>query len=276
MTDTTGPDDRARDLLTVFLDAAAGRSLRHAERETVLLRCSVPRRDGMPETSDEVADEVDRRLRRLVRRGDVCVRLLDRTWVVVAETRGAAEAGVLTDRLRTSLTAPCVSARGEPVRPVVHMVVHLADPTRPAEDLLVDLLRDSPAPVPPRPRRPVERAPWVLRAAAGPGAPAVLRHGVRQALQRHRQTVSDAAELAVSELTTELLHHRAADVLVRLEPRSDGELRLDVQAASAMPDGWAARPGRGLDLVRRFAERVGHYTGPDGTTHLWCDLAARA
>ena len=307
-------DGERRRLLMTFLDAALGRSERHPERHTLLLRATahgaaVGARDG--EASAEV---VDRELRRLVRRGDLVVRLLERTWVVVAEVSGAVEGGRLTARLRAALEVGPRDGAGTQVGAPVDLVDVLADPCRPPEDLLADLLTATPRPeatatprragvaavvpgqrrpgagVAPRPQRPPARA-WSVRdRSAGEGAAAHellsrLRHEIRIELHRwHRVRLADLAELAVTELVTELaeagpLGTGSPDVVVHLESRDAGEVHLEVRPVNAVraPAGaWGGRTGHGLDLVRRFARRAGHHTSGDGVPHLWCHLSPPA
>lgn len=105
--------------------------------------------------------------------------------------------------------------------------------------------------------------------------PRDLRRTVRAGLEYWRQpTLTETAELLVSELVTNAFRHGQDDVLVRVRFTARC-LRIEVRDGSPeMPVLGSASDldegGRGLFLVKAFADTWGVH--PDGFT-TWCVLA---
>lgn len=135
----------------------------------------------------------------------------------------------------------------------------------------------------------VPRRQHTVEVVATMRAPAELRRHVRTVLHHWQcQHLADAADLAVSELSTELLEHGAPALVVRLDTAGPGAVRLQVRSTPPGPGhtphaagphrdrrpqaGAVDRPAWGLGLVRRFARRAGRFTSPDGVLNLWCEL----
>jgi hypothetical protein len=135
----------------------------------------------------------------------------------------------------------------------------------------------------------VPRRQHTVEVVATQRAPAELRRHVRTVLHHWQcQHLADSADLAVSELSTELLHRGAPALVVRLDTAGSGTVRLQVRSTVPAPvpsspasGAHRARRSRraqadvpccGLGLVRRFTRRAGRFTTPDGVLNLWCDL----
>ncbi|KAA0935309.1 MULTISPECIES: ATP-binding protein [Streptomyces] len=116
---------------------------------------------------------------------------------------------------------------------------------------------------------------------ADPGAVRTARTAVRQQLRAwDLDTVSDVAELLVSELVTNALRHATGPIGVRLVRPSGPAGTLLVEVSDPLPDPpreRAARPddetGRGLQLVANSSCRWGTRPGRERGKTVWFELA---
>ncbi|HEX5511676.1 MAG TPA: hypothetical protein VFX41_08165 [Actinomycetales bacterium] len=102
----------------------------------MILRYDAQPRGGHDMTDRDVADSL--------RSADVCARVADRTWLLVAEVSGVAEAMHLADEVRSNLGGDGVLA------------VHLAHPWHEASEVLSEVL--SGTRFPPHPRTALDDA----------------------------------------------------------------------------------------------------------------------
>jgi hypothetical protein len=271
--------------LVSFLDSALARGRRHPERRIVVLVC---RPSGLPQDGPdavELEEAFGARLAEHVRTGDLCGRLSDRTWAVVAEVAGDDECDALERRLRRVVTAPLTTSGGKDVVPRAAWEVHRADPDAPAAAAFSGPTGGA-VTVVGRPRQPVDSqtpAPLVGLAPSqvateivvpgGDQAPSQLRQQTRVVLHRWRcLEVADAVALAVTELAGDLL--RAESIHVRMR-RVGGSVRLELWGCTGgVPVVPALETsGRGLGLVRCFAADAGLETASGDVPVLWCELA---
>jgi len=110
-------------------------SRQEPEHAAVVLRYEARRAAGEVVTDREVAA--------CARPEDVCAKVGDDTWLLVADVAGAAEAMHLADSVRAQLGGSGF------------LGVHLAHPWREASEVLSDVLKGTGA-FPPRPRSPAE------------------------------------------------------------------------------------------------------------------------
>ncbi|GAA4990850.1 ATP-binding protein [Kineococcus glutinatus] len=92
--------------------------------------------------------------------------------------------------------------------------------------------------------------------------------------------VVDDAELAVTELVTNVVIHARTDMVVRVVP-ADGGARVEIHDGSpVMPTPGLARStaasGRGLLLVEVLAQRWGAEPVPGGGKRVWFEIVAAA
>jgi hypothetical protein len=85
----------------------------------------------------------DKEVAESIRQADVCAKVGERTWLLVAEVSGAAEAMHLADSVRSNLGGAGVLA------------VHLAHPWRDASEVLSEVLSGTRA-FPPHPRQAID------------------------------------------------------------------------------------------------------------------------
>ncbi|MEU1478440.1 ATP-binding protein [Streptomyces sp. NPDC001668] len=119
---------------------------------------------------------------------------------------------------------------------------------------------------------------WVyaLRLPHDPRAARVARMTVRAVLDSHRRPeLLDTVELLTSELVTNTYRHTRGPASLRLTALADGRLRVGVwDSHPHVPALFGALPsehvppdsadGRGLHLVREYADRWGAWSLADG------------
>lgn len=109
-----------------------------------------------------------------------------------------------------------------------------------------------------------------------PAGPGIARQRLAQLLESWgREELSDAAQLAVTELLTNAFLHAPGPVLVHLAPSGPG-VRIAVTDTSPAPpvsqeQDVEMSTGRGLALVEAMARAWGHDTRSDGKT-VWADF----
>jgi len=131
----TGARFIAEQDLRRYLSQLLVQSRRDPEHAAVILRYDAQPDDGRDMTDREVAQSV--------RPADVCAKVGDRTWLLVAEVSGAAEAMNLADSVRSNLGEDGLLA------------VHLAHPWREASEVLSEVLNGTRA-FPPHPRASID------------------------------------------------------------------------------------------------------------------------
>ncbi|MET9294913.1 ATP-binding protein [Streptomyces sp. NPDC003077] len=142
----------------------------------------------------------------------------------------------------------------------------------------------------PSPSDPSDDWEYALRIARRPFGPGIARAHVRTVLGRHgiTTTITDNAELLVSELTTNSLQHSSGPVDVHLSHTAtkhllrlavwDDNPKLPVPIPGRIPDRLDAEHGRGLWFLRMCADNWGHYVIINGrrTTggkEIWAEWA---
>lgn len=126
-------------------------------------------------------------------------------------------------------------------------------------------------------------APWQygLQVPRDPRAAGVARATLAHVLRTHgAEALVETAELLLSELVTNAFRYSQGSVLVRMR-WADGLLRVTVRDTNSRPPVAAEHPvdahrtrGRGLFLVRRLANRWGHYdfAASTGGKAVWFEL----
>ncbi|MFI0242726.1 ATP-binding protein [Streptomyces sp. NPDC016845] len=123
-----------------------------------------------------------------------------------------------------------------------------------------------------------------------PRAPGIARAALRSVLKAHGRTeLIDAAELLASELLTNAHRHTTGSYALRIGPGAmdahrvrvavwDGDPKIPLGFGRCAPSAdLTAERGRGLFLVRAYAEDWGAYTFPEGAGGklLWAECGER-
>jgi anti-sigma regulatory factor (Ser/Thr protein kinase) len=112
---------------------------------------------------------------------------------------------------------------------------------------------------------------WTLRAS--PDAPRRARRLVRSWLGGDPER-AERAELLVSELVTNVVHHVGADMIVRCSRRGD-RVRIEVTDPSAVPPLITGAPdaggGYGLRIIEALADSWGYDAGERGKS-VWFEM----
>ncbi|MCX3062192.1 ATP-binding protein [Streptomyces sp. GXMU-J5] len=131
---------------------------------------------------------------------------------------------------------------------------------------------------------------YTLQLPHDPRAPGIARATLRLILEAHgRAELADDAELLASELLTNAHLHTAGPYALRLGPAPVDPRRVRVavwDGEPEVPPGFrrggpaadaCAEGGRGLFLVRAYAEDWGAYAFPDrrGGKLLWAECGGR-
>jgi anti-sigma regulatory factor (Ser/Thr protein kinase) len=114
---------------------------------------------------------------------------------------------------------------------------------------------------------------WTLRAS--PDAPRRARRLVRSWLGTDNGR-AERAELLVSELVTNVVHHVGSDMVVRCSRRGD-RIRIEVTDPSDMPPQISGAPnaggGYGLRIIEALADSWGYDAGERGKS-VWFEIHA--
>ncbi|MFJ8827966.1 ATP-binding protein [Streptomyces sp. NPDC102467] len=123
-----------------------------------------------------------------------------------------------------------------------------------------------------------------------PRAPGIARAALRLVLKAHgRPELADAAELLASELLTNAHRHTTGSYALRIGPGAmdahrvrvavwDGDPKVPPGFGNCVPSAdVTAEGGRGLFLVRAYADDWGAYTFPAATRGklLWAECGGR-
>ncbi|MEV1022157.1 ATP-binding protein [Streptomyces sp. NPDC050264] len=145
----------------------------------------------------------------------------------------------------------------------------------------VSPLDSSPAPVP---------GTYTFQLPHDPRAPGIARAALRSVLAAHGRTeLADAAELLASELLTNAHVHTKGSYALRIGPGAvdarrvrvavwDGDPKIPLGFGRCVPTAdVTVEGGRGLFLVRAYADDWGAYTFPAATGGklLWAECGGR-
>ncbi len=112
---------------------------------------------------------------------------------------------------------------------------------------------------------------WTLRASAD--APRRARRLVRSWLNEDHER-AERAELLVSELVTNVVHHVGADMVVRCSRRGE-RIRIEVTDPSAVPPQITGAPsaggGFGLRILEALADSWGYDSDERGKS-VWFEI----